>query len=284
MTKITPHNFQKASLEDWQAAFYELYGHIDNRRSIESIWRHAMVNASKFSTDIRKNNFGLAFEHLAHLMNWSLTFVSRCQNSRKLDKNELFSILKSISEIFWEKYPNICPYCNARPCTCSTPGRMEMEKEPAVFKRDKEIRNMQDVPRSLDEWSNMFDNIYGGIHSIATINELSFHLVEETGEVADQIVRIIEILNEQDLEMKKADLSHELADVFSWICSVVNKINHTYFEPAVRHFEEKQKIPKGSIPVETLSQILWDEYGSPQGLICPLCKNAPCFCDKKLRL
>lgn len=281
MATITAKNYKNATPKDWQTAFHKLYGHIDDRRSIDSIWRHAMVNASRFSSDIRKHNFGYAFNHLAHLMNWLLTTVERCQNSKKLDKNETFFIQKSISEIIWEKYSNKCPYCRTKPCSCSSSGRVDKTK---VSLQRKDAAKIKDGPRTLDEWGMMFDELYGNTHAIATIEELSFHLVEETGEVASEIIRITEIINGQDAEKKKEEFLAELADVFSWICSIVNKINHIYFEPAARHFEQRQGASKGVIDVETLSQILWNTYGSPQGLMCPLCKNSPCECDKKLRL
>lgn len=277
--KITSQNYRRASADDWQHAFYGLFGHIDDKRSIDSIWRHAIVNASRFSSDIRKRNFGLAFEHLAHLTNWLMSTVQRCQNSKKLDHDGLFQTEKSISKIVWDKYPGVCFYCRTNPCSCATPGNVE-KKVKKSLKGKQEIHKQSRTP---DEWCTMFDEIYGNAHSITSIEDLSFHLFEETGEVAHEITRLTEIINGALIKEKKQDFFYELADVFSWICSLVSKINNVYFEPAARHFEETRGITRNTIQKETLSQILWSVYGSPEGLMCPLCKNRPCICDRKLK-
>lgn len=276
---ITPQNYRRASVEDWQTAFHDLFGHIDDKRDLDSIWRHAIVNASRVSSDIRKRNFGLAFEHLAHLTNWVMSTIQRCQNSEKLDHDGLFHTTKSISEIVWEKYPSICLYCKTKPCSCTAilNAKSKLTERPDVGEKS------QNRPETLDDWCKMFDEIYGNIHAGISIEDLSLHLFEETGEVAHEITRLTEIINGSRTEEKRRDFFYEVADVFSWICSLVNKINHAYFEPAARHFEKVRGADGETIQTETLSQIIWSTYGSPRGLICPLCKSGPCECDKKLK-
>lgn len=277
--KITSQNYRRASAEDWQQAFYGLFGHIDDKRSIDSIWRHAIVNASKFSSDIRKRNFGFAFEHLAHLTNWVMSTAQRCKNSKKLDPAKFFHTEKNISEIVWEKYPGICFYCRTKPCSCATPGNVKDKSIKHTRKREKKER----CPETLDDWCLLFNEIYENAHAITSIEDLAFHLFEETGEVAHEITRITEIINGSHPKQKRKDFFYELADVFSWICSLVSKINNVYFDPAARHFEEVRGVARSTIQTETLSQILWNTYGSPKGLMCPLCKSSPCVCDKKLK-
>lgn len=277
---IRADTYLNASLDDWQAAFHSLYGHIDDRRSFDSVWRHAMVNASKFSSDIRKNNFGLAFTHLAHILCWTLSFAEHCRRSKEFGQNGPFSTDLKLSDIVWEKYPGRCPYCDTNPCSCPSPGMAEAEGALLTIPAgDPRAR-----PKTLDAWGVMFDSIYGNTHAVIPLEALAFHLVEETGEVTSQIIRITEIVNGSSPEEKKKELQREVADVFSWICSVVSKINRTYFYPAARHFEKEQNVPEGSIPVATLSKILWDEYGSFGELLCSTCRTNPCSCDRKLKL
>lgn len=237
-----------------------------------------MINTAKLSSDIRKRNFGLAFQHISHITCWLLCFVERCQRAKLIDKDDSFYTKKTISDMVWLKYPGICPYCGTNNCSCAYPGRVE-KKDGSLKKSVKRINR----PRTLDEWGVMFEEIYGGMHAIAPIEELAFHMFEETGEVANQIVRITEIINGKTKAEKRQDLYYELADVFSWVCSVVNKLNKTYFIPMVSHLEQRSGFPRGLGP-ETLSQIIWSEYGSSDGIHCPHCKSRPCACDKKMRL
>ena len=278
--RVHTRNYLTASLDDWQAVFHDLYGHIDDKRSFDSIWRHAMVNASKFSSDIRKNNFGLAFTHLAHILCWTLSFAERCRKSKELDGNDSLMTTQTLADFVWEKYPGACPYCETSPCSCASPGIVQKESGDLVIP----VGNPGKRPKSLDDWGRMFDAIYGEAHAVIPIEALAFHLVEETGEVTSQIIRIIEMVNCTTTEQKKKELFREVADVFSWVCSVVSKINRTYFYPAARHFEKEQNFPDGSIPTATLSKILWDEYGSSDSLICSTCRTNPCSCDRKLKL
>jgi len=277
---INAGTYLTASLDEWQAAFYSLYGHIDDKRSFDSIWRHVMVNASKFSSDIRKNNFGLAFTHLAHILCWTLSFAERCRKSGELDGTDLFTTDLKLSDCVWEKYPAHCPYCETKPCSCASPGMVEKEGAALHIKTG----NPKEKPATLDAWGIMFDEIYGNAHAVIPLEALAFHLVEETGEVTSQIIRITEVVNGATTEEKKKELQREIADVFSWVCSIVSKINRTYFYPAARHFEKEQNVPEGSIPVATLSKILWDEYGSLGELLCSTCRTNPCSCDRKLKL
>jgi len=273
---VNSQNYLAASLDDWQTAFYALYGHIDDKRSLDSIWRHSMVNASKFSSDIRKNNFGLAFTHLAHIFCWTVSFAERCRRS----DDEHLSTIQTLADMVWEKYPGICPYCGTNPCSCSSPGLVQKDGNALVIPKGDPTKR----PATLDDWGRMFDYIYSNAHAVIPIEALAFHLVEETGEVTSQLIRITEMLNGATSEEKKRELFREVADVFSWVCSVVSKINKTYFYPAARHFEKETNVVYGSIPTATLSKILWDEYGSLTDLICSTCKTNPCSCDQKLRL
>ena len=280
MHSVHAGNYKNATLDEWQEAFYELYGHIDDKRSLDSIWRHAMMNSSKFSSDIRKHNFGLAFVHLAHILCWTFSFAERCKRSATLDGNENFSTKQTLADMVWEKYPAFCPYCETKPCSCATPGIVEHKPITKEIGKGDTINR----PKTLNEWANMFDKIYGEAHSVIPLEALAFHLVEETGEVTGQIIRITEVINEATLEEKKRELFREVADVFSWVSSVITKINKTHFYPAARHFEKEQKAPEGSIPVATLADILWDEYGSTSYMVCSTCKSNPCSCDRKLQL
>lgn len=66
-------------------------------------------------------------------------------------------------------------------------------------------------PNTLSEWQAMFKSIYGDVNSNLTLAEIWLHLTEEAGEVARD-------MRKEDFEA----LSHDLPDVFAWLCSFAN--------------------------------------------------------------
>ena len=67
---------------------------------------------------------------------------------------------------------------------------------------------------SLDEWLSKFSRIYGKRHDKHTTEYLISRLVEEVAELVNP-------MESQD----RAEIAPNLADVFSWICSLAVKLN-----------------------------------------------------------
>lgn len=96
-------------------------------------------------------------------------------------------------------------------------------------------------PQTLYEWHEMFMDIYGERNKKMTRSEIWLHLVEEAGEVADD-------LRYEDFEK----LQEDLPDVLAWLCGFA-----------------------GAVLGRNLEEIVWEWYPS----ICPRCgKEKLCTC------
>ena len=95
-------------------------------------------------------------------------------------------------------------------------------------------------PVSLKEWQALFENIYGERNSRVPFPELWLHLMEEAGQVAE------------DLRKERFKrLSFDLPDVFAWLCSFSNKYS------------------------VDLSELVWNKFPA----VCPYCEREEhCIC------
>lgn len=95
-------------------------------------------------------------------------------------------------------------------------------------------------PVTLREWQAMFGTIYGDRNSKVPFPELWLHLMEEAGQVAE------------DLRKEKFKrLSYDLPDVFAWLCAFANKYS------------------------VDLSDVVWNKFPA----VCPYCEREEhCIC------
>src|SRR5207253_7015543 len=78
---------------------------------------------------------------------------------------------------------------------------------------------------------DMFDEIYSNNIMVTDIKEIAFHLLEEVGEVSEQIreLRAQSGREEKDLSRighAKRELQRELADVLSWMVTLLIKVTY----------------------------------------------------------
>lgn len=175
---------------------------------------------------------------------------------------------------------------------------------------------------TVEELVFMFKKIYSGTHYELPIGTICFHLLEEIGEVSQVILKlenlasviaqdhrigekkvadiykdkknIVPSFNKisclKDLTIKdltselKRELKKELADVFSWLATMVNKLNqclknNNYTSDILDHF--------------SLTDLLYSKYFTEEDnyLRCPHCKQTKCsnacivqtICQKSVR-
>lgn len=146
----------------------------------------------------------------------------------------------------------------------------------------------ENIPPTLDDFTTMFSNIYKGAHYALPIDAIAFHFMEEVGEVSTCIRRLRERekgrpLSEEEVNRLKNNLENEIADVISWIMSLLSKLD--YMLGAGITYLRKFKTSEGAEKKELLqtanlrlSSILWETYQTPDGntLYCPVCKRRPC--------
>jgi NTP pyrophosphatase (non-canonical NTP hydrolase) len=292
-------NLVKYSIDDWEREFEDIYGYVDQERSPSDMWLLLMEDASKVAEALRKEAYYDALNALAHTFNWTCAFISRC---RKRDNDLGMNINNSLSNIIWNKYPNLCSLCGRERCVCPV-RRQELEELTKEEKNQKlkEIEKDLDIARhrteykskTLDGFTDMLSRIYKGAHYQLTIEAIAFHFMEEVGEVSTAIRKLREssqMLSPEEFEKKKSsltkELEKELADVISWTMSLIHKLDYilgagaNYVNnPITKNKKEKnEKIPQ-TVNLK-LSEVLWTAFQTPDGntLYCPKCENRPCKC------
>jgi NTP pyrophosphatase (non-canonical NTP hydrolase) len=281
---------KEQSLEFWVESFVEIYGHQHSRREVTEMWLPVVQYGSKIAEDIRKAEYGAVHEHIAHLFAWFCSFVGRCKYFEDFT-HPFYRIEENLSDIIGFKYPNKCGHCASNPCDCSK-LRMALEKA-----NDKQIQERRlDRARALfkktypgwtvQDWVDMFAEIYSNSIYSMPIESIAFHLMEEIGEVARAIRGLIEYegsLDAQldpeyriDLETKRASFKFELADVFSWLIAVYLKLRLIEMGVGIRLEQE----------FEGLSEDVWAQYGIPDEdrAFCARCKKNPCQCVLQFRV
>jgi NTP pyrophosphatase (non-canonical NTP hydrolase) len=297
MGKITKSNYANASVNMWQQHFKDIYGKKNKDLSSEELWFRVFENSSKVAENLRRYKYAAAFESLAHVTCWLLGFSTRIE--------------KNVEDVVWKKYPYICPYCRkekedvVRPCSCGTMRTQLEEAESA--KKEKMVREemmkyyaerfKDKKPKKLDDWVTMYEQLYGNITYSIPIEHIGFHLMEEIGEVSRCLRRRKEfekrvgrgLEDGTDLQMARAqfdkDLDSEIADVFSWTCTLVHKIRSLAkaLEDFQDHMSEMMQIKvtlrsreyKFELPEITFSDVLYMIYGKG----CPSCQNKVCVED-----
>lgn len=169
------------------------------RRLISLLYQTATLGVQKNARKYRK---ALLIEQLPDLVSRAFAVASR------LNIN--------IEEALRFKFPGVCSYC------------LEMEGCRCLFRKSSEVGStprgramLRKLRAKKNEWPESFRahqllhyKLYSRQHELFDLFYLSARLVEETAEVAE------------DFDLKKKDLLPlELADVFSWIFALCNRLN-----------------------------------------------------------
>jgi hypothetical protein len=125
--------------------------------------------------------------------------------------------VRSIEDMLWQKFPQVCPYCHRRP----------HEHDPCVEKkatgevldwgalRQLADRNHASRPRTLSDWQDMFAEIYP-VTAVEDYPATVGRFTEELGELAEAL-RVWPIAPGYFLS--------EAADVFAWLMHLQNLIH-----------------------------------------------------------
>ncbi|MBT9132758.1 MAG: hypothetical protein DDT33_01287 [Firmicutes bacterium] len=283
----------KYGIDEWEAEFSRIYKHVDIRRSPPEMWLHLVEDATTVAECLRKDKYEKALRPLAHVFGWACSFVWRCRFESVLG----CQIQKPLSRIVWDKYPAHCSLCGQERCICSV-RRHELE-ELSKEEKEKKLEEIEgalsvarhrteNMPKTLDEFTDMFRRIYKGAHYDLSVGAIAFHFMEEIGEVSTCIRLLMgnaPTAPASEVAKLQNELERELADIVSWAMSLVSKLDYILgagvaysrrLKPAVGVEDEAQSQTAGI----RLSHIVWDAFQTPDGntLYCPTCKARPCEC------
>ena len=119
--------------------------------------------------------------------------------------------IKSVEEMLWKKFPNVCPYCQKHqhdPAEC----RERKQAYPGVhWDQLNDIGKREPRPKTLSDWQLMFSKIYP---AQSDKYEFGFsRLTEELGELAESL-RVFSSVPGYFLS--------EACDVFAWLMHIQN--------------------------------------------------------------
>lgn len=328
---INSKGYRSASLEDYQREIVSIWPQLQERPALHT-WLRVVQHATVACEGVRKNDWNGVLKEIAKTIVWWLAFIEKLNelSGSPEDDEIVFALPFKPSKIVWQKYPGVCPVefglevqkqaksqnkakfsWSKRPaqrCRClarkeEVEGRSDSEKrtaKAAVRAFAEEHRAHQ--PQGVSDLENVLRETFAGPVYTLNVEEISFHLLEEVGEVSEALAEATtsqaatgeEIAGRKLAFERKRNvygISEELADVFSWAVTLLAKIKQQYLsfdkyfkdraDPQLvktirKHFPGPKEI--------NLADIIWQEYGLKFGkLQCADCGKRPCECEEANR-
>ena len=303
-------------IKEWMHDFAELYSDSDKERSPEEFWIATMSYCSVIGESIRRINYPRLMKAAAHAFCWICSYVHYCNNTEDL----ILHCNHTLCDIVFLKFPNVCGHCLENPCKCD-PFKMDEKKDKSadyrwLLDRWKERRKIEG--HKIDEWLNIFKDIYGGQNHLQTLESIGFHFLEEAGEEAmavRQLVQMRGILNGGVKGLEKEFLE-TLASIEGLVDEYINCPKDDENKPKIvmesndlEHVKTRLVKAKMDFVIELADTFSWfcailikisrivenievnnpelydlekflqTEYkASPEGLTCPTCTKRPCKC------
>lgn len=256
------------TLDEWESCFYEKGEEEFDDLTPSEIWMRSVENAgTKVAEFIRREEYMKAIESLGDALGLLCVFTKKFR-----EKHEL----SLLSEIVWKKYPGMCYGCAMKvpkqeittrdyiPCQClGMQGKHEDESRLEIAREHKR------KPNDIDDWSKMIKALYKGAHSVLSISAICLHFIEEIGEVTRELC-ILEDMKKLEVKKEKMEerikkLEDEVADAFSWILGLINKIDQL-FEKARDYYDKDTRLP----PIRTSDIIIESLRSFPRKINAPL--------------
>ena len=244
------NELEKLPLDEWVEIFYEKARKCLGKQlegfSPSDIWLRSIENAgTRIAEFIRREEYTEAIKSLGEAFGWLCCFVKKCLEHYKIHP---------ISKLVWDKYPGMCYACADKIAeddvvkkdyaSCICPGMKGISTNIEKSKMRLEYaRNNKKKAITLDDWADMIKSIYKEVHSILPISAICLHFIEEVGEVTRELYEYTTLEKqeaaEEKLKEKIKKLEEEIADTFSWILGLMNKIDQL-FNKARAYYDEKK--------------------------------------------
>jgi len=297
-------------LDEFVDVVANIYSAHDKHRSIWDVWCHTLHHAAGVAEHVRSGQTeeGLRTE-IADFSLWLFTAVLKLRGkfgeskgSFEAPHDRFIRIENKCSDLLWQKYPKTCPSCSTpriqghrteevrrfAPCECQA-HRPLTESKDARRGRINAVREYSDKirgekPTSIDEWQEMFGVVFEANLRALSLTEVGLHLMEELGEASDAMIRMCSYTERNfangEPNSRQLDLESELADVFSQLLALVEKLDELK-QIGREHEPGSSKTTSVAAEPVRLSKIIWDRYGSDtlNSFFCSTCKAPVCCCQ-----
>jgi len=243
-------NFKRLTLDEWADEFIK--ANKGRWRGIDSAnaWLRFVETATvSIAQSVRMGEHNDLIEQLGDAFGWLCCFVKRFS---KEQHNEFFKFSDPLPKMVWRKFPGMCYRCAHKfteeevgqksysACVClATPSASSKEKKTREGRLESARRNKL-RPSTIDDWANMIKEIYGPNHRQLSLSAICLHFLEECGEVAQGLRDLRKCKSTAARSKEISKLQDEIADVFSWIFGLLNKLDQIleksrdYYEPLVK--------------------------------------------------
>jgi len=266
------------TLEEWCSEFFDANpGSWDKLDSAEA-WLRFVEIAAFIAEQVRTEEYAKMVVGLGRALGWLCSFVK--VYSEKHRKERFPSFMESLSEMMWKKYPGTCYRCTHElrhddivgprylPCVCLAVPQVPEDKRPLRELHLKTAREKKPRPSYLDQWANMIKDIYGPNHRQLSLSAIALHFLEEVGEVAEDLRKLRELRPRPSEKSKRERImkfQDEIADVFSWILGLLNKLDQG-FEKSREYYDPLLEVglpalKASSIAADALSK--WQREAVP---------------------
>jgi len=238
--------YRNWSLLQWTKMFDQIFGEKNEDASDQDVWLHVTEEIAELAEDLRKEHIMLRPNKKGEIegveVNVPDAFAWLCAFATKHG---------SLEDMVWHKYPNICPYCFVKKdCLCIARANY-IDQDKREKKLEKARNDKTNMPKTLYDWQKMFWRIYGNVNRVQRMEQVGFHLMEESGEVAKEI-----------RHMDDDKLEDEIADVFAWLVAIANKSDEII----------SKDLRSDDIKYFRLDDIIYKRYEDK----CPKCHGNPC--------
>lgn len=202
---MPPHSASQISLDDLYVMTAQMYSQKNADRPVSATFAHFVEVCAGLTTQARqKRREALDFPGaLCKALAWYFPLMA------KLD-------VVSVEDLVFRKYPRVCPYCRSAPhreASCKLVKGTDSTVDHAAL-REKHRENASRKPITLDDWREMFNEIYPRSLSDVTSGRSIIGLFEEVGELAEA-VRVYSRYPKY--------LAGEAADVFSYLMALASE-------------------------------------------------------------
>ncbi len=224
-------------IKDWCEDLAHLYKKHDQNRTPVDVWIATMAHCSVMGESIRKAHYEELIAAAMHAFAWMCAFVSRC----KATENPLLKCSEDFCEMVYLKYPQKCGLCADDPCNCNPLETEKQKDKPAKYRELHKIWTGVRQRNDLGWWLNIYRHMYGGRIALMTLETIGFHLLEEAGEEAFALRKLVEMdhVLDEDLEGIDADFLERIAHIDGLVEEYERCQNQSQFEK-----DEKTGKPK----------------------------------------
>lgn len=278
------------SIVEWTDMFTALYEETDAPRKSEEYWNAVMAHLSGIGEAIRRSHYPELLKSAASAFCWMCCYVKKCN----IGEDQIFKFQHNFSEIVAFKFPRKCGHCRQPECQCDAARMDEKEDKSAkygVLLKEWQFERGGLINCSISQWLDIFWTIYSGRLHLQPLESLGFHLLEEAGEEAFAIRKLIQFRGILDYKIEGIDSKY--LDEISSLQALVKEYNSSINElkshykkstedeakKAIRYDDNCPKVIKARLVLAKMDFIieLADTFSWFCAVLLKLIANIKCF-------